>query len=446
MTRLIIWILLWGFIATAGAAPPPLRLGAADSHRLLAVRPDEPVAIAVGDAQAWTASPLQVYAPDARLERVDASGRHELARSTHHLFRLADRTGAWLGVLVLDEDGAFVEATVFGGNAIFRGADVGDGARASIEFRSLADFLPAGVELASSCGVTQSMSPAILPSLAPTGASARATPGAPAGAPVQARLALDTDNEFMSEKFSNDTTNANNYLVALVGLMTVIYERDLGVRLSIGTTILRTATDPYASGAGTASTAHLNEFSEFWRVNQGGVQRAFALMLSGKSQAANSASGIAWLVTMGSYCAATGQVFGGDTFGHYSINRIFKFAGSMASHDVSLVAHELGHNFGANHTHCTDTIPGGALQPIDTCFTGEGGCYSGAVSCPAETGGQGTLMSYCNFSAPNGANCGAVRQEFHPFQITQLSARVVTNIGSGCFTPASDTIFGNGFE
>ncbi len=83
------------------------------------------------------------------------------------------------------------------------------------------------------------------------------------------------------------------------------------------------------------------------------------------------------------------------------------------------------------------------------CFTGEAGCYSGAVSCPIETGGQGTLMSYCNFGPPSGANCGLnVRQEFHPVHITQLSGRVLTNTQNGCFTPAAqnEAIFANGFE
>ena len=52
-------------------------------------------------------------------------------------------------------------------------------------------------------------------------------------------LAVDTDNELMNLKFSNNTTSATNYIASLFALMSVIYERDLQVRLLQGTTFLR---------------------------------------------------------------------------------------------------------------------------------------------------------------------------------------------------------------
>lgn len=441
------WILLWSLTAGAVAAPPELQLHAADQQRLMSTPAGASDANIFDSAHVWTLIPIDAYAPDASVELVDDSGRRPLPRSTDRLFQMSAQGDAWRGVLVLNARGGFVAATVFGGTAIYRGENVAGTKTPSIEFRDLTDFLPAGVELSASCGLLQSMSAAILPSLASAGASARASVQAPAGALVQARLAIDTDNEFMNLKFGNNTTAANNYVAQLVALMSVVYERDLGVRLAIGNTTLRTTPDPYATD-GTNTPAQLNEFGEFWRLNQGSVQRAFAVQLSGKSSLPNRSSGIAWLLTSGNYCASTGQVFEGDTFGHYGISQVFRFAGATAASDVSLVAHELGHNFGANHTHCTDTLPAAGLQPIDMCFNGEGGCYSGALSCPIETGGQGTLMSYCNFNAPSGANCGSVRQEFHPFHITQLSGRVLTNTQNGCMTPvvANETIFSNGFE
>ena len=73
--------------------------------------------------------------------------------------------------------------------------------------------------------------------------------------------------------------------------------------------------------------------------------RAFALMISGKSSSSYSAEGMAWVLDTGTYCAATGTNYGGQIYGHYSINRVFKYAGATAADDVSLVAHELGHNF-----------------------------------------------------------------------------------------------------
>ncbi len=61
------------------------------------------------------------------------------------------------------------------------------------------------------------------------------------------------------------------------------------------------------------------------------------------------------------------------------------------SFTAMVVAHELGHNMGSNHTQWCGW-PGGA---IDNCYTTEGGCAAG----PAPVGG-GTIMSYCHLAAP----------------------------------------------
>ncbi len=256
------------------------------------------------------------------------------------------------------------------------------------------------------------------------------------GGSRQAVVAIDTDNELMQQKFSNNNTSANNYLAALFTAMNVIYERDLDLTLVQGNTTLRpsTTTDPYPSAQGSSIVTQLDEFGGFWRDNNAGVARAFAAMISGKSNNSFSSSGIAWLIPSGNYCTAKGSGGSSNIFGHYSINRVFKFGGATAADDVQVVAHELGHNFGVNHTHCTS---GAGVQPtgsstLDQCYNGEVslGCYGGGESCPA--GGNGTLMSYCHLST---ASCGVV-EEFHPVQETVLLARIATNVGLGCITSA----------
>jgi hypothetical protein len=278
------------------------------------------------------------------------------------------------------------------------------------------------------------------------------------GTLLEARVAVDTDFELLNLKFAGNTTNANNYIAALFAGMNTMYERDLGVRLVIGDVFLRTgAGDPYTTTSADQTTEQLNEFGEYWRTNQGGIDRAFAMQLSGKSGNANQASGIAWVLANHNYCAEKGTLFnaGTLTFGHYSVTRVFRYGGATAADDVSVIGHELGHNFGADHTHCTDRdeITAG-LQPIDQCYNNEAECYSGAVSCPTELpahGEKGTVMSYCHFGGPNGADCGPVVQEFHPVHEVLLGERVIANAGFACLTPASagadpDLLFENGFE
>lgn len=250
-----------------------------------------------------------------------------------------------------------------------------------------------------------------------------------------ATIAVDTDNELMQQKFGNNAAAATNYIANLIARMNVMYERDLLVRLVQGFTILRPSTtqDPYGqSGTGNADSAKLNEFSSYWSSGCGGacagVSRALAMMLSGKQGSANSASGIAWLNSLCS--SSTG----------YSFSQVFKFAQDTSSSDGKLVGHELGHNFGSNHTHCYS-------PPIDTCYNAQSGCYSGGTSCPAPATYSGlpnitgTVMSYCHLTG-----CGSF-EVFHP-RTTDLLDPLIQNRVGQCIFPlgASNLIFSNGFE
>ncbi len=254
---------------------------------------------------------------------------------------------------------------------------------------------------------------------------------APAGVLGTATLAIDTDKEWLSKRFGNNTNNASAWVDQMILQMNVIYERDLGLRTLRGTTFLRVGSDPFTNIDTPASQAQLTEFGTYWQNNQGGVQRAFALLLSGKSTSGFSASGIAWLDR---YCTT-------NFVGSYSVNQIFHDSSVPVSASVSLIAHEIGHNLGSVHTHCYN-------PPVDQCFTGEGqGCYVGSVSCPGGSGNPGTLMSYCNFGPPSGANCGSNQLVFHPTVITRLTTRIAANTPA-CIVPLAggDELFEDGFE
>ena len=73
--RLSTWVLTWGLVAGAAAAPPSLQLDATDWHRLLSASVDRPVALRTDATHAWTASPMDVYAADARIELVRATAQ-----------------------------------------------------------------------------------------------------------------------------------------------------------------------------------------------------------------------------------------------------------------------------------------------------------------------------------------------------------------------------------
>jgi hypothetical protein len=239
-----------------------------------------------------------------------------------------------------------------------------------------------------------------------------------------ATVAVDTDNEFMSLKFADNTTTATNYIASLIASMTVIYERDALVRLLQGTTYLRisTAADPYNdTSSGNASVSKLQEFSNVWNTTYAGVTRAVAMMLSGK-QSGGGASGIAWVNTLCSKYYGT------------SFSQVFVSGTTPSSGDVLVVAHELGHNFGSPHTHCYST-------PIDNCFNTEGGCYSGTKSCPASqtingvTSVTGTLMSYCHLSGLSGCTSKTV---FHPRTISEKLGPAIQGAVSTCIFPYVD--------
>ena len=73
---------------------------------------------------------------------------------------------------------------------------------------------------------------------------------------------------------------------------------------------------------------------------------------------------------------------------------------------AATVAHELGHNFGAPHTH-------NYAPPLD-------GCGSSPQDCTAADLDIGTIMSYCHICSGGVAN---VKLQFHPGNIASIEQR-----------------------
>jgi hypothetical protein len=365
----------------------------------------------------------EIYAADARLYRVDASGPVEIARSRLVFFAgraaASAEGGTWLSID--PETGALAGGSSLDGKRYeLRAAGTAETSRYTVAAAEA--FLPDEAKEASwSCdsGNQGDLAGSAL------FAERRETPpfSAALASLHTATVAVDTDNEAMLKRFSDNTTSATNFIAQLLAAMNVMYERDLNVRLLQGTTFLRPSTtpDPYSelpSGTGT-TLAELNEFSTYWDTNNDGIPRALALMLSGKLADGNSFAGKAWI---NGVCS---------TSVGYSFSHIFHNPAVSAAQNSKFVGHELGHNFGSVHTHCYS-------PPIDNCSNVEAasGCFSGTPSCPATstingvTNVHGTVMSYCHLLA----GCSS-SEVFHQRTLDVINPLLAPKVGV-CVFPA----------
>lgn len=431
--------------ALPGGRGEVVTFGSDVAARLLEGRADRPVLL-----EGWPTRPgerasvllerMEVYAPDARIVVATAGGFEEVPRSRLVFFRgeAAGDPTARLLVSVHPDTRRF-EAMLGRPDGLWGLRPLGRVEPRSHLLAEARDLLPPGAALDWTCAQDAT-------AFERSTVAASKTPRAEqllSGLHV-ATVAVDTDNELMLQKFTNSTTTAGDYVASLFAAMNVVYERDLNVRLLQGFTILRPSSipDPYVQAPdppfGTVSSAQLAELTTHWSGGCGGAcataPRALVVMLSGKQPENFTASGRAGL---GGLCgSATG-----------SFNQVFKFSamGTVAN-DVMIVAHEIGHNFGSDHTHCyPDPKP-------DTCYNGEAfrGCYADGQSCPASatyngvTNVTGTLMSYCHLSGLAGCSSSPV---FHPATVSLLDTPIAAAVGS-CLFPATTaaSLFAHGFE
>ncbi len=377
------------------------------------------------DVAEWPAAPgvrrsvrlarHEIYAPGARMLRVDAGGEHDLARSRLVFFWGGDEAGGRVMVSV-DPETHELRGLSRGPDGIHEFApDAASGGGTHLLTKS---GPPEGASAPQwSCGQEDEVETRY----AFSGREPLGREAMNLSSLHTATVAFDTDNELMSQKFADNTASAVNYIASLVASINVIYERDLNLRLLQGTTFYRVSSvaDPYTGGTGNADTTKLNEFGSYWFSNEAAVPRALAAMLSGKQASANSASGIAW-VSAASLC--------GTSVG-YSFSQIFK--SSYLSGDTMIVGHEIGHNLNSPHTHCyADPAP-------DRCWNGEA-CYAGATNCPAAQtingvpGVTGTLMSYCHMT---GCSTVAGMQIFHPTTVNRYIGPALSSKVGQCVFP-----------
>lgn len=227
------------------------------------------------------------------------------------------------------------------------------------------------------------------------------------------RLALETDYQFF-QKFGS-SSDLTNYVTALVAAVSDQYVEDVQTTLSVAYLgIHTTSSDPWTTPDGGGDTADmLSEFRGAWNTSGWPVSADLAHFLSG----ASLGGGIAYvnvLCNQGYGYGVSANLRGNINWSTWTGN-----AGSF-TWDFVVLAHELGHNFGASHTH--DYCP-----PLDTCYAN---CQSGTAC------SQGTLMSYCH-------TCGGMDNidlHFHPNVANIMRQRVDSSCLGDATLGAGDAV------
>lgn len=161
-----------------------------------------------------------------------------------------------------------------------------------------------------------------------------------------AELALDADYEYYLQY--GDVSAVQDQINTVINTMNVEYERDVQIRHVISTIIVRTtAADPYSS---TDSSILLAQFRTQWINNHSGIRRDVAQLFTGKDLNDNII-GAAYL----------GEVCTSMAYGIVESN----YGGCAAlACKTDLSAHELGHNWNAEHCSCAN--PAYTMNPSIT--------------------------------------------------------------------------------
>ena len=199
-----------------------------------------------------------------------------------------------------------------------------------------------------------------------------------------AELACDADYEYYLDYGSVGAVQ--NRITTVINTVNLQYESEVDISHTLTAIVVQTSSNqPYTS---TDAVTLLNQFRNEWNANQGGIQRDAAQLFTGK-EINSSTIGIAWL---GAICSSYG----------YSMVQS-DFNGAFAS-ATDLSAHELGHNWNADHCNCTsytmnpyitsaNTFSPTATIPDIVAFRDSINCLDGGG-----TGGPATTMSVSSLS------------------------------------------------
>jgi len=178
-----------------------------------------------------------------------------------------------------------------------------------------------------------------------------------------ANLAIDAEQTFIN--IFPDVDAAANYVVMLFGVISDIYEHDLNVRFNIS--LLRF----WPSGGGPFPTDDVTGYRDYWWDNEDTTGLQVVHLLTARRDLGYGGMGY-----VGGTCYWGAYSTTGYLNGHFPLPVGIPDAGNW---DITVIAHEIGHNFYGFHTH-DDYL----FDPlIDSC--GSHGIYK-----------RSTIMSYCH--------------------------------------------------
>lgn len=198
-------------------------------------------------------------------------------------------------------------------------------------------------------------------------------------------IAAETDYEMYKRKGNNGDAVVSFYF-QLLGSTSSIYVRDFGAELTNTHLAVWTVPDPYPN---TASGA-LDYMKNTWDPNT--PKRALAALVSAK----DLGGGVAYFKVLCNTNYA--YAINGNMVGSFPIPVVDYNANNW---DLIVYAHEVGHVFGASHTH--DLNP-----PADNCGNGD---------CSSPRGG--TIMSYCHTCSGGISN---IQMNFHERTESEVKA------------------------
>ncbi len=185
--------------------------------------------------------------------------------------------------------------------------------------------------------------------------------------------------------FGNNEAAVRTYVTNLFLAVSAIYEADIKVKIVPSAIRVWTKPDPWANQLDTATA--LQKLREYWGKNHKTVTRAGVVLLSKRSLGGGRAT-LNGLCADTAFTATKDIAYGAAVMGN--LGGVIATTPGANSWDVVVTAHEIGHNFNSDHTHCTARV--NSVGFYDQCYvSGASSCFSGTA-----VAGNGTIMSYCH--------------------------------------------------